>query len=231
MSEIRLQYVFDPLCGWCYASAPALSGLATAYPDLLELMPSGLFADQGARALTRDWANYAWTNDQRIASLTGQKFSKAYLLDVLLSNGAMFDSDVMNRALTAVRAIDRRLEPGLLQQLQIVRYVAGQDTARADVVANVTAEFVNAAGHSIDGDELTNRLEQDVVLEEQSNARIRATQTLMNDLGVRGVPQLVVSVDGAVTVLRGDALYEGYEPMLAVLHTLIERPRPGSALS
>lgn len=26
MNPFRLQYFFDPLCGWCYASAPALAG-------------------------------------------------------------------------------------------------------------------------------------------------------------------------------------------------------------
>lgn len=49
---LRLQYLFDPLCGWCYASAPALTGIAAAYPDLLELMPSELFSTE-AQALMR----------------------------------------------------------------------------------------------------------------------------------------------------------------------------------
>lgn len=42
---IELQYFFDPFCGWCYASAPALEGLAAKYPGQLSMMPSGLFFD------------------------------------------------------------------------------------------------------------------------------------------------------------------------------------------
>lgn len=50
----KLQYLFDPLCGWCYASAPALSYLAQHHADQLELMPSGLFSDEGARTSPRN---------------------------------------------------------------------------------------------------------------------------------------------------------------------------------
>jgi protein-disulfide isomerase-like protein with CxxC motif len=55
--------IFDPLCGWCYASAPALGYLAQHYAEKLELMPSGLFSDEG-RDITAQWAEYAWSNDR-----------------------------------------------------------------------------------------------------------------------------------------------------------------------
>jgi putative protein-disulfide isomerase len=70
MQSAKLKYIFDPLCGWCYASAPALQALSEAYPDVLELMPSGLFSDAGARVMTPEWAHHAWSNDQRIEAMT-----------------------------------------------------------------------------------------------------------------------------------------------------------------
>ena len=33
MNALKLYYFFDPLCGWCYASAPALAGLALNIPS------------------------------------------------------------------------------------------------------------------------------------------------------------------------------------------------------
>ena len=30
---LRLDYFFDPFCGWCYASAPALKAVAEAFPE------------------------------------------------------------------------------------------------------------------------------------------------------------------------------------------------------
>ncbi len=49
MSANRLLYLFDPLCGWCYAAAPAVTAMASEYGPAFEFMPSGLFAGSGAR--------------------------------------------------------------------------------------------------------------------------------------------------------------------------------------
>ena len=45
----EIEYVYDPLCGCCYASGPALGAIANAHPKALRTRPSGLFAGSGAR--------------------------------------------------------------------------------------------------------------------------------------------------------------------------------------
>lgn len=77
MTTLKLHSLFDPLCGWCYASAGALNSLAERFPDGLELRPAGLSAGPGARLITPEFAHYARTNDLRIASLTVQPFAPA----------------------------------------------------------------------------------------------------------------------------------------------------------
>lgn len=69
-------YLFDPLCGWCYGAAPVLGALAQQPGIRVELLPTGLFAGDGARAMDNEFAAYAWSNDQRIERLTGQPFSE-----------------------------------------------------------------------------------------------------------------------------------------------------------
>ena len=73
---MRVTYLFDPLCGWCYGAGPALERLGQLGDVTLELMPTGLFAGEGARAMDAQFAAYAWQNDERIARLTGQPFSR-----------------------------------------------------------------------------------------------------------------------------------------------------------
>jgi putative protein-disulfide isomerase len=95
-------YVFDPLCGWCYGASPALETLV-AMPGIdLKLAPTGLFAGEGARPMDAGFAAYAWSNDQRIARLSGQVFSDAYRQNCLLTPGARFDSGPATVALTSV---------------------------------------------------------------------------------------------------------------------------------
>lgn len=43
----------------------------------LELAPTGLFAG-GGRTMDAAFADYAWSNDLRIAKLTGQRFTEAW---------------------------------------------------------------------------------------------------------------------------------------------------------
>lgn len=221
MPAIRLQYLFDPLCGWCYASAPALSALAREFPQWLEMRPSGLFAGAGARELTPEWGDYAWANDQRIAAMTGQVFSQAYRQQVLLGGTARFDSGPMNRVLTAVQAIAPALEPGLLHRLQAARYVDGLDTGADIVVAQITAAHLQENGHAANADDLASQLQSDAALAQQTRHRLEENQSLMNQLGIRGVPQLLVRVDEAILPLNNGALYQGPEQLVAELRRLL----------
>jgi protein-disulfide isomerase-like protein with CxxC motif len=47
---LRLDYFFDPFCGWCYASAPALKAVVEAFPEALTMH---LTEDRMRRTLAR----------------------------------------------------------------------------------------------------------------------------------------------------------------------------------
>lgn len=214
----KLQYIFDPLCGWCYASAPALDYLARHHADRLELMLSGLFCDEGARIISAEWANHAWTNDQRIATLTGQKFTEDY--HQLLLSGARFDSHFMNLALTAFHQIDPAAEAGLYHDLQIARYVKGLDTSRSDVVADITIGY--AAAHNLDfiSEDFASQLESDEELGRITEKRIAEVKSLMNAKGIRGVPLLIATVNGTEHIISGYDLYAGADGISKALAQL-----------
>src|SRR3990167_9279118 len=84
-------YLFDPLCGWCYGASPVIQQLGLQTNIQLELAPSGLFAG-GGRTMDAAFADFAWSNDVRIAKLTGQRFTEAYRANVLGKLGSAFDS-------------------------------------------------------------------------------------------------------------------------------------------
>ena len=46
-----LHYLFDPLCGWCYGATPVASGLLQVPGVRLDLLPTGLFSNEGARPM------------------------------------------------------------------------------------------------------------------------------------------------------------------------------------
>lgn len=229
MSAHRIQYCFDPLCGWCYAAAPVVRALAEAFPQQLEMLPSGLFAEEGARPLTRQLAHHAWHHDMRIAEMTGQQFSERYHVKVLGAIGEAFDSTAMTRALTYVRAQDATLEAGVLDMLQRARYHEGMKTSDSVVVAGLVAEFMQQAGWNVMPAELAERLVADEELAWNARMRILATQKRMGEFGVSGVPALFALVGEAYTVVQGGALYQEPQGLVQALRRWFDAaPEDGS---
>ena len=113
-----ISYLFDPLCGWCYGATAALSSMDTDPSITVELLPTGLFSGEGARPMDDDFATYAWSNDQRIARLTGQSFTERYRELVLGDYQQWFDSGPATVALTAVSLTDPTRE---LQALKVIQ--------------------------------------------------------------------------------------------------------------
>ncbi|MFC1458478.1 DsbA family protein [Microvirga arabica] len=208
---IRLLYLFDPLCGWCYAAAPAVAAMASEYGPAFEFMPSGLFAGSGARPLNDAMATHAWTNDQRIAGMTGQVFSELYRENVLARRDRPFDSGPLTLTMTAVRAVDPALEAQFLHRAQTARYVDGRDTTDPAVLAEI------ASGLETGLENLATRLVSDEDLATATAARIAETRNLQSRMGVSGVPALVVRTAAGDHLVHGAALYGGRDAVLPAI--------------
>lgn len=192
---MKLHYLFDPLCGWCYGAKPAIEAVAARFP--VELVPTGLFYRSG-RVIDADFAQYAWNNDERIERLTGQPFSTAYRENVL-QGGGRFDSENSLLALTAVRETAPEKELALLGALQTARYVDGRDNADWGVIADV----MQSQGLG----DVVPKL-HDPKTEQALLARINFGQQLARRLGTSGVPQLAAKRDGRFELLPGRLLFE-----------------------
>ncbi|MDK9695668.1 MAG: DsbA family protein [Siculibacillus sp.] len=196
----------DPLCGWCWGAAPALTRLAAA-GERLEVVASGLFI--GGRDLTPDFAAYAWENDRRIAAMTGQVFSETYREKVLGVSDGRIDSGPATLALTAVQM--RTPEKGLdtLHALQAARWVDGLDITAESVVA----EVLRRAG--IDEDTVALFLAEDEAVIDALNQRAGFSRDLMSRLGARGVPTLVRVTETGAEHIDGRVLFEDVESVVA----------------
>ena len=196
----------DPLCGWCWGAAPALTRLA-ASGHRLEVVASGLFI--GDRALTPEFAAYAWENDQKIRALTGQTFSDAYREKVLGQDGGRIDSGPATLAFTAVQLFEPAKALAALHALQAARWVDGLDITAEDVVADV----LRRAG--IGEDAVAAFLAEDDAVIEALNQRATLARDLMESVGARGVPTLLRVTDAGVTRLDGRMLFEDVANVVA----------------
>ena len=89
MSTSILHYVYDPLCGWCYAAEPLVEAAAArGIPVMLHgggLWDRPIHAPDAKRRMMR-------STDDRIAELTGQSFGAAYLDGLLVDPATIWYS-------------------------------------------------------------------------------------------------------------------------------------------
>jgi putative protein-disulfide isomerase len=206
--RIVLTALVDPLCGWCYGAAPALERLAADPTVALRVMPTGLFAGEGARPMDDGFATYAWSNDQRIARLTGQPFTETYRRDVLAAPGRSFDSGPATLALLAAALEAPAQAMAALHAIQRARYVNGSDITDIGVLALVLVDIGlhGAAARIASPDDDLLRALDDGVAE---------ARRLMAESGARGVPTLLVGTDLDRRPIPSAALFGAPEALAA----------------
>src|SRR5256885_3464591 len=72
-----LHYIFDPLCGWCYAAAPLVKAARSVPGVTLQWHGGGMLTGAHTRTITADWRGHVMPHDQRIAEMTGQPFGRS----------------------------------------------------------------------------------------------------------------------------------------------------------
>jgi putative protein-disulfide isomerase len=202
-----ITYLFDPLCGWCYGASPTVQRLGNQGDIRFELAPTGLFSGRGARPMDAAFAAFAWSNDERIEALTGQRFTEAYRTQILNKPGSRFDSAPATLALTAVALTVPEHELATLKVLQEARYLHALDTS----VAPVVEQLLRDAGLGAAAERL---VAADAALLTANVERIRKAQGLMQAFGAQGVPAMVVTDERGSRLLRGDVLYGEFESLL-----------------
>lgn len=135
-----LHYVFDPLCGWCYAAAPLVEA-ARQVPGLaIVLHGGGMMTGPNRRHITPQWRDHVMPHDRRIAELSGQPFGERYFDGLLRDTTAVMDSAPPTTALLAAEAMaGRGLD--MLHRQQQAHYVEGLRIADTGVLAALAQDL------------------------------------------------------------------------------------------
>lgn len=205
-----LYYLYDPLCGWCYGAAPALSALIATPGVNVELLPTGLFSGQGAKPMNDELAAYAWSNDQRIATLTGQAFTERYRDGILGNHQLAFDSACATLALTAVASTAPAREFLALEAIQHARYVDGADITSPTALGSLLEALgLDAAAAMV--------AHPDAHLLQANRTRIGRARALMQAFEARGVPTFIAQSGAKRWMLNASAAFSDPHALIAQL--------------
>ncbi len=196
MIQTTLHYIYDPLCGWCYAVAP----LVRAAREILPMVAHGGGMMTGARRqlISPAWRDYVMPKDNQIAALTGQVFGHAYQEGLLRDHTALLDSEP---PITAVLAAEQLAGRGLdfLDAVQTAHYLEGRRVADLPVLEGMARELglelpaFQAAYENCRG--------------EGTHAHFAQSRALLAEVGGDGFPTFVLEREGTRTVIDYDLYF------------------------
>lgn len=209
-----LHYIFDPLCGWCYAAAPLVAAARKISGLTIVLHGGGMMTGANRRSITPRWRDYVMPHDRRIAQLSGQPFGSGYFDGLLNDSSAVMDSAPPT---TAVLAADQVAVRGLdmLHRLQRAHYVEGLRIAEADVLTSLARDIgldgaaFGKACAGLDGAD--------------TEAHFAASRALLAKVGGRGFPTFALHhADGRTTRLDASGYLGQVDEWTARLSRSIE---------
>ena len=193
MNATTLHYIYDPLCGWCYAVSP----LVRAAREVLPVVGHGGGMLTGARRqpISPEWRDYVTPKDHHISQLTGQVFGRAYKEGLLRDYSAILDSEP---PITGVLAAEDLAGRGLdfLEAVQKAHYSEGRRVADLAVLKDIAGELglkhtaFKAAYERFSG--------------ERTRSHFVQSRRLLAAVGGDGFPTFVLERGGAYTPVDYD---------------------------
>ena len=182
-----LHYIYDPLCGWCYGAKPLVQAARSVLP--VTLHGGGMMTGTNRQQVSPQLRNYVMPHDRRIAEYSGQPFGEAYFEGLLRDHSAVFDSTPPTAAVLAAEQLGGHgLE--LLGRLQTAHYVEGRRIADDAVLL----ELAHSVGLPVEAFLAAFRA-ADV------QGHIKASRTLLAQVGGQGFPTLALEQDGRFTLI------------------------------
>ena len=212
MNPAILHYVYDPLCGWCYAAAPLVRAAGEAgVPIVLHgggLWDPAVHATDAKRRMMRE-------TDARISRLTGQVFGPAYLDGLLVDPATAWWSRPTIAAVLAAEAVRPGSGAAMVAAVQHAHYVEGRRVVNDAVLADAAREI------GLDAAAFGRALAQAPV-----DRHIQDTRAMMRHHGLQGYPSFLLEREGALERLPHEACYGQPDAFVAAIRTAVaERPR------
>jgi putative protein-disulfide isomerase len=202
---MKLLYVGDPMCSWCYGFGKEMTALMALHPGLeLEIIVGGVRA--GATDLL-DQAGKAFRlgHWERVAEQSGLPFNRAALM---ARENFVYDTEPVCRAVVTARKLAPAADLlAVFRTLQQAFYVDGLDTTDGRVLSAVVAEQLHLDVATV------LRIWQDA----DTIAQTRADFSRARALGVRSFPALLLEKGGEIVEVSG-----GYAKVEPLHHRLLQ---------
>lgn len=215
---MKIIYVMDPICGWCYGNIENTKELYKEFKDRVEfeVLPGGMWSGSNARIQSVQMMNYFLKHDATITERTGIEFGKGYIDFIKNRHDVVLDSEIPSRAIVTVNKISSDLIVPFAVEILRARYFYGKDLSLHETYAEIVARL------NIDEKQFFERFKSDELkIETQATFRKAATYA-------RSYPTMLIEKDGQLNMLEQG--YANYEDMRKIVSDLLGETTQTSAL-
>ena len=126
---MKIIYVMDPICGWCYGNIDNTMNLFNDFKDRVafEVLPGGMWSGSNTRIQSVSMMNYFLKHDAVITERTGIQFGEAYIDFIRNRHDVVLDSEVPSRAIVTINKIAPHLTVPFTVEILRARYFYGKD--------------------------------------------------------------------------------------------------------
>ena len=193
---MKLIYIGDPMCSWCYGFGKSLAAALAALPGLaLEIVVGGV-RNRSTELLDEAGKQFRLAHWERVKALSGLTFNRTAFL---AREGFVYDTEPVCRAVVAARRL-AGAEPllSVFRALQHAFYVDGRDTTDVLTLSEVAATTLQSMQYPAPTEAML-ALMRDPAIIDETQAEIRRARAL----GARSFPTLLVDRGGAVETVSG----------------------------
>lgn len=188
---MKLVYVGDPMCSWCYGFGKELAQLLAANPGMeLEIVVGGLRA--GGTEIVDDAAKqFRLQHWARVEAASGLPFNR----DAFVARqGLIYDTEPVCRAVVAARRLVPQADLlAVFRAFQHAFYAEGRDTTDGKELAAIGAAELQRQGHDISAAGFLYTWREPAAI-----AETHADFTRTRKLGVSSFPSLMLDTGDAV---------------------------------
>jgi len=199
---MKLIYVYDALCGWCYGFSPVITEFAQKHQAELEVevISGGMITGERIGPIG-EVAAYIGEAYKTVEQHCGLKFGESFLKDVLEEGSAIFTSIPPSIALSIVKVQKPEHSLSFAARLQKAIYFDGLPPAEIEGYGALAAEF------GLDAKSFVADMQKEVYLESAEK-----DFQLSRELGVAGFPSIFLADEQSMVKLSSGYLdLEGLE--------------------
>lgn len=186
---MKLIYVGDPMCSWCYGFGKELAALQERFPEMkLEIVVGGLRAG-GTEVLDQKGKEFRLMHWARVEQASGLPFNREGLM---ARKDFVYDTEPICRAVVAARILAPEVDLlAVFRALQRAFYVDALDTTDGKVLAEAGASALTDAGYPTDAATFLS-----IWQAESTIAAARDDFVKSRSWGIASFPSLLLENDG-----------------------------------